>query len=331
MSEMKGESTSTAVSNGLLTRTENVNPAIRTFFEAPPCSNLDELSANVAFLGIPFDSGVVGRPGTKFGPDAIRDADGYRYVNYQENTVASGYFDVDAGVERLKGITMADCGDVDIIPGGSDKNYERMTEIVRKVLQQGAFPVVVGGDHTITYPVVRAFDSYDSLDIVHFDSHIDFSDESKGNRIYHGSPLRRASELPFVRNITQIGIRSTRKKPYFEAMEYGVKVITLRKFKQLGVEQTVESIPQAENLYVTIDIDVLDPSIAPGTGTPVSGGLNYLELVLLLEGVIGRGKVVGFDLVEVSPPFDWAQLTSRVAATIMRDFLGAIFSSRPKK
>ena len=310
-------------------------PIMGTFFNTPNCTNLDELSADVAFLGAPQELGKVLRnlSGQRWAPQAIRDQRRYYYYTGREDDpkrpgsqLAVGRFNPDTGVEDLKGVTMADCGDVNILPTDGMANFDRITKVVKKILNRGAFPVVIGGDHATTFPVVRAFDKYQSLDIVQFDAHLDFSDEFEGVKIFEGSPIKRSSELPFVRNITQIGLELVRsKEPFLLAQEYGVKIITAEKFREIGVDEVVNSIPQAENIYITIDIDVLASSVAPGTGTPAIAGLTYLELKRALTGITKRGRVVGFDICEVDPFVDINNVTSRVSAELMLHLLAAIF------
>jgi agmatinase len=311
---------------------ELFRPRLSTFFGAPLCTNLEQLTADIAFLGIPFDQAVTARAGTRYGPKGVRDASMWYswFMPTREEELAKGWFDVEKGYYFLGGKTMADCGDVDIRPEDMTKNYDRMTKAVEKILSRGAFPVIVGGDHAITFPVVRAFQvkEYD-LKIVHFDTHLDFTDEYRGVRFSHGNPLRRAFELPFVKHITSIGIRGAlrRTQSYKEAVDTGVHIIPAEQFLTMGPQKAMATIPEADHYYVTIDIDVMDPSQAPGTGTPEPGGLNYYQLKngLLELANRKRGKIVGFDLVEVSPPYDWAETTSRVAARLILDFLGAIF------
>ena len=225
-------------------------------------------------------------------------------------------------------MTFADCGNVTIVPSDVRGNFAKLTTAVRQILDQGAFPVIVGGDHAITFPSARAFDRYHPLDVVHFDAHQDFTHHIQGARYGHSSPIRRISELPFVRHITSLGIRHARKEVYQEAQERGVRTITTRQMQELGPRAAVAQVPEAEHIYITLDIDVLDPIQAPGTGTPVPGGLLYHELRDALLEVPRRGRVVGLDVVEVAPPYDWAQTTTMVAARLIIVLLSVLFPSR---
>jgi len=302
----------------------------RSFFKSPLCADLDRLDADVAFVGVPFDQGTLGRPGARFGPDAIRDAPrAYSYSDpFGRQEEAEGYFDIDAGDELLRGITMADCGNVTILPSEVLDNFDRLTQVVAKIVDKGAFPVVVGGDHAITFPAVRGLSGYAPLNIVHFDAHLDYSHDYQGVLYSHGSPIRRCRELPFVGHISSIGIRNARRKPYEDSQRDGNLIITTSRFRQLGPQGVVDLIPSSENLYVTFDIDVMDPGQAPGTGTPEVGGLHYEELRDCVVALVRRENLVGMDMVEVAPPYDSSEITVQVAARLIIDILAARFPSR---
>ena len=302
----------------------------RSFFKAPLCADLDQLEADVAFIGVPFDQGTFGRPGARYGPDAIRDAPrAYSYLDpFGRQQEAEGFFDIDAGDELLRGVTMADCGNITILPSEVVGNFNKLTQAVEKVVARGSFPVVVGGDHAITFPAVRGMDKYAPLNIVHFDAHLDYSHDYLGVLHTHGSPIRRCRELPFVGHISSVGIRSARRQPYEESQRDGSLIITTSRFRELGPQGVVDLIPKGENLYVTLDIDVMDPGQAPGTGTPEVGGLHYEELRDCVVALVKRDNLVGFDMVEVAPPYDSSEITAQVAARFIIDILAARFPSR---
>lgn len=302
----------------------------RSFFNTPLCTDLSKLDADVAFVGMPFDQGTFGRPGARYGPDGIRDAGraAYSYTDYEDGSVAEGYFTSDYGGELLKGVTMADCGNITVVPSAVLKNFKKLTNTVETMIERGSFPVVIGGDHSITFPVVQALSAFEPLDIVHFDAHMDYSHEAQGVLYTHGSPIRRCRELPFVRNITSMGIRKESRKVYEEAIADGNLIVTTKKFKSLGPADAVSLVPQSENLYVTIDVDVLDPTHAPGTGTPETGGLIFEELRDSLIELAKNHRVIGFDIVEVAPPYDLSGITAKVGGQLIIDFLSEIFPSR---
>ena len=247
------------------------------FFQSAVVHRSGPVEAKVAFIGVPFDQGTLGRPGARYGPDGIRDAPrAYVYSDpFGDQNEAAGFFDIDTGGELLQGVTMADCGNIAVLPSEVLRNFDMLTQVVEKVVRRGSFPVIVGGDHAITFPAVRGLSNYSPLNIVHFDAHMDYAHDYGGVLYTHGSPIRRCRELPFVGHISSVGIRSTRRKPYEDSQRDGSLVITTKGFRELGPEGVADRIPRGRNLYITLDIDVMDPSQAPGTGTPEIGGLRY--------------------------------------------------------
>lgn len=302
----------------------------RTFFNAPLCPDIQQLNADIAFIGVPFDQGTLGRPGARFGPDALRDAPrAYSYSDpYGRQSAAEGFFDIDAQQELLRGITMADCGNVPIVPSEITANFDRITRAVQQAAQRGALPAIIGGDHAITFPAVRGLSQFAPLNLVHFDAHLDYTHDIQDALYTHASPIRRCRELPHVGHITSVGIRSARRIPYQEAIRDGSLIISRRRFRELGPQAIADLIPPAENLYITFDVDVLDPSQAPGTGTPETGGLFYEETRQCLTALLSKSNLVAFDLVEVAPPYDNSQLTVQIAARLIQDILAARFPSR---
>lgn len=304
-----------------------------SFFASPLCRNLEELRSHIAFLGVPFDGATNDRPGSRFAPLAIREAS-MRLAGIEDR----GWYDVELGRHILKGVRMADCGDVDIRTVPLAENFRKITEAVAMMWRTGAFPVIVGGDHAITYPIVKAFEGsfqkegQGPLTVAQFDAHLDFTDEWKGQRYSHDNQMRRVIELPFVKGLIQVGIRSLqeRDEPHRAAQEHGVIAIPALEVVRLGAADALSPVATLGGpCYVTIDIDVLDPAVAPGTGFPEPGGLSYYQLKEALMEVARKAQVVGFDLTEVSPPYDnLSGQTSRVAARLILDFLGAIFAAR---
>ncbi|MXY13962.1 MAG: hypothetical protein F4Y46_08215, partial [Chloroflexi bacterium] len=227
----------------------------RTFYKTPVCDDLEKLDAQVAFIGMPFDQGTFGRPGARYRPDAIRDVPrGHLYSDPMgAGREAEGIFDVDAGTELLKGVTMADCGDITVLPSDVESNFDKLTQAVEKVSDRGALPVVIGGDHAITFPAVRGLSRFAPLNIVHFDAHLDYTHDVQGVFYTHGNPIRRCSELPFVDRISSVGIRRARRLQYEEMLADGILIITPRQFRRLGPLGVVDQIPESENLYITLD------------------------------------------------------------------------------
>lgn len=326
--------------SGVLSRAAlKVQP--HTFFGAPPRNAAAGERAAVAFLGAPFDLGTTHRPGARFGPEAVRAASAWwQYTRDDENNNAAGgtnsrggegWYDLERQRWILRGVSMADWGDVRITPTHATENFDRITECVRAILDDGSLPVLVGGDHAVTYPALRAFAGRGPLHIVQFDSHQDFVDARYGVRLGHGNVMRRASELPFVTGISQVGLRALQKyaEPLEAGRRYGIRIVNASDLRRRGPRAAAAVVPAGARCYLSLDIDVLDIASAPGTGTPEPGGLTFPELRDAVRAIASRCKIVGLDLVEVSPPYDWAEVTARAAARLLLDGLSAIMD-RPR-
>ncbi|HZK48724.1 MAG TPA: agmatinase [Thermoleophilia bacterium] len=302
---------------------------IASFMKSPIVTAAMLSNFDFVIVGIPFDEGTSNRPGARFGPRGVRAASAlYSYEGGAE------LFDIELGRTILEGARLGDFGDVRIEPLDGDANRAAMTAAVAAVLAAGAIPVCVGGDHSVTAPILRAHAAArgDSLPyLVHLDTHMDF--DSYGSRHYHGTPVRRSVEDRSVCGVTQVGIRgfNSGKTDWEEARALGVQVITCSEFKSAGVQRVLETVPAGAPLYLSIDIDAFDPSIAPGTGTPEPGGLTYLEGRELLRALARHGDVVGIDLVEVSPPYDHAECTSILASRLLLDLMGAVWDNGEEK
>ncbi|MEM9277473.1 MAG: agmatinase [Pseudomonadota bacterium] len=299
-----------------------------TFGKNPICEDWDKIDADIAILGAPFDFGTQYRSGTRFGPRAIREASTLFSFGH------AGAYDHEDDAVYLPGrVKIVDLGDADIVHTNTEKSHANIELGVRKALASGALPVVLGGDHSVNIPCIRAFDDQEPFHLVQIDAHLDFVDVRHGVRHGHGNPMRRAAEKDYVTGLSQIGIRnvsSTAKEGYEDARAMGSDILSVRQFRKLGVEQVLERIPRGTRYYVTIDIDGFDPSIAPGTGTPSHGGFLYYEVLELLQGLSKRGDVIGIDLVEVAPDYDHTGSTCFLAAQILLNFLGFIFHERVK-
>jgi agmatinase len=298
-----------------------------SFMRSPVCTNLDELDADIAVLGFPSDEGVGWLPGARFGPRKLRELS-LRFAGGtpQDNP---GFWDIDSG-RRYLDYEMAnrrivDVGDVDVIYTRPDKSWDNATEMVRAVLARGAMPVVLGGDHGISFGIARAFS--EPMSVVHFDAHIDYQPFVHGVVHSHGNPMRMITSLDTVDRIIQVGIRSfrTHQQDVLDSLGDGNTVITVRQSRELGPEGIANLLPKGRPVYVSIDIDSLDPSIMPGTTTPEPSGFTYDELRDNLAALARHADVVGFDLVEVNPMVDVAtSLTAFNAVQIIVEFLGHI-------
>ena len=298
-----------------------------TFAKQPICLDWDEIDADIAVLGIPYDMGTQYRSGARFGPRAIREAStlfSFGHGGAYDNEDDTVYLPTNE-------VRIVDIGDADIIHTDTIKSHQNAEFAVRKILKAGALPVCLGGDHAIHIPCIRAFEDQPPVHIIHIDAHLDFVDERHGVRYGHGNPLRRASEMHHVTGFTQLGIRnvsSSNKEDYEAARAAGSDILSVRDVRKLGPEGVLKRIPDSVNYYCTIDIDGFDPSIAPGTGTPSHGGFLYYEVLEILQGLSKKGRVVGIDLVEVAPDYDQSGITAFLAAQLLLNFLGFIFKEK---
>ncbi|MFV0490995.1 MAG: agmatinase [Pseudorhodobacter sp.] len=299
---------------------------IATFGKNPYQENWDGIEADAAILGAPFDCGTQFRPGARFGPRAVREASTLFSFGH------AGAYDHEDDCTYLGPETrIVDIGDADIIHTDTERSHANIEAGVRAILQSGALPVVIGGDHSINIPAIRAFGEQGPIHILQIDAHLDFVDIRHGVRHGHGNPMRRAAEQAHVTGITALGIRnvsSTAREGYEAARAMGNDILSVRQTRKLGVEGVLARIPRDARLYVTIDIDGFCPSIAPGTGTPSHGGFLYYEVLEILQGVARHHNIVGIDLVEVAPDYDPTQSTAILAAQILLNFLGFIFHAR---
>ncbi len=275
-------------------------------------SNLD-----IALIGVPFDGGAENRPGQRHGPRQIRDMSSLlRSIHHVSRT----------NPYRL--CRIADMGDVPIAsPFSIEESHAAIAAFYRKVHAAGAVPLSAGGDHSITLPILRAIAAERPVGMVHVDAHTDTCDEEFGCRFTHGTPFRRAVEEGLLdpRRTVQIGIRGAQdsEEGWTFSAESGMRVIYIEEFVRMGVEAVVAEARRVVGdgpVYISFDVDSLDPAFAPGTGTPEVGGMTPIEAQALLRG-LGGLNLVGGDVVEVSPPFDPSGNTALVAATMMYEIL----------
>ncbi|MBA3413668.1 MAG: arginase family protein, partial [Chloroflexia bacterium] len=224
-------------------------------------------------------------------------------------------------------VRIVDCGDVAGRPDDTAGNARRTEAVVRRILTRGAFPLVLGGDDSIPIPVMRGFAGHaGSLCVVQIDAHLDWRDERLGVRDGLSSPMRRASELPFVTGMFQVGLRgvgSARREEVEAARTWGSVLVTAAALRRAGVDAALAELP-AGDVFVTFDMDAMDPTLAPGVIAPVFGGLTYDEATDLLRGVAARRRVVGFDLTEIQPEADVRGQTSSLGARLALNLLGAL-------
>lgn len=300
---------------------------ICSFAKYPICTDLEQLEADIAVLGVPYDLGVGFLSGARLGPRRIREVS----THYARGE--AGFYDPENGEQLLAApIRIVDCGDADILHGDIEYSFSHIEDSVRKILHKGAIPAIMGGDHSITIPVGRALACLDSeICIVHFDAHLDWTDHVGPQYYGNGSPMRRLSEMEHIGKMIQIGLRglgSSKRSDFEDARAYGSILVPASEVHKEGAQNVLKKIPKADKYFISLDIDGYDISIAPGVGSPSPGGLYYDEVVEMLAGICQMGEIVGFDLVEVAPQYDPAGITSRVAAMTMLNLMGQIMKNK---
>jgi agmatinase len=289
---------------------------IATFMRLPHVRDLGG-GLEVALAGVPYDGSMSYRPGARLGPRAVRN----------ESALLRSYNPV-LKVRPFDVLRCADYGDVDIAPNSVERSYELIQAEVRKLVEAGVFPMLVGGDHSITLAHLREVARrHGPLAVVHFDSHLDTWDEYFGSKYFHGTPFRRAVEEELIdpKAFAQVAIRAS---IYDESdldfqRQHGIEVIRIEDVKANGVARCVERLGRLRGrpLFVSFDIDAVDPAFAPATGTPEVGGLDAFEALSFIRGFAGF-DLVGLDLVEVSPLYDGpGQITALLAANLLYEAL----------
>ncbi|PID03022.1 agmatinase [Sporosarcina sp. P2] len=301
---------------------------ICSFAKYPICTDWEEIDADIAVLGVPYDTGVGFLSGCRFGPRRIREVS----THYARGN--AGFYDPERDEVFLGGdVKIVDAGDADVIHGDIEQAFTAIEYAVAKIREKGAIPAIMGGDHSISIPVARALKDEGDITVIQLDAHLDWSDAPGGQTLGNGSPMRRMSEMDHIKDMVQIGLRglgSSRKEDFDAAKAYGSELISARDSAKLGVEGILNKIPKADKYYVTIDIDCFDISLATGTGSPSPGGFSFDFLNDILIGIAEKGNVVCFDLVEVAPQYDPTGATTRVAAMTMLNFMGHILKNKEK-
>jgi len=317
---------------------------INTFMKSPYCEDIRKVGDyEAAFLGVPFDTGTTYRPGTRFGPQAVR----------RISAVYDGY-SVDGGIDLPEELDICDAGDVFVIPGNIEKTFDQVSMAVSHIYTSGAFPILMGGDHSLGYPNVRGIAPHidGNVGIIHFDRHIDMADMDMDERMHttpwywtshnHESVDKSASHHSHShmhdvgldncppKNLVQIGIGGWygSRRGSEVANERGTSVITMTDFEEMGVAKCAEMALElawkdAKAVYLSFDIDSIDPGFAPGTGTPEPGGFTPREALEMVR-LISREGLCGMEVVEVSPPYDVNDNTAQLACRVVLDALGTM-------
>ena len=296
---------------------------ISTFLRLPHTQRLE--GVDVAFVGLPFDTGVSFRAGARFGPKAIRE--GSLSLRPDYNLVQR--------VAVFERVSAVDYGDTAVVPGFTDRSYEKMADALRVVHEAGAVPIGFGGDHSVLLAELRAaVATHGQLALVQFDSHSDTWDEYFGEKYTHGTVVRRAVEEGLIdaKRSTLMGTRGGLYAPgdLDDAREMGFTVLPWEDLAQLGTGAVTAAVDRAaEKAFLTFDIDFVDPAFAPGSGTPECGGPTSMQARSLLRACRGL-HIVGADVVEVLPDLDSSHLTATLAATVAWEILSLIATEWPQ-
>lgn len=296
----------------------------QTFLNFPLVEDLDTLKADVAIIGMPY-----GDPYTidelindqTNAPTAVRRAS-------QRISQSLDRYDFDIGGPVFAGqdIKVVDVGDV---PGNAADHvghYVRAEAAIRKILAAGTLPITIGGDHGIPIPIFRALDGEGPITLVQLDAHLDWRDNVNGVKEGYSSTIRRASEMAHIKHIFQVGIRgqgSARTEEVEAARAYGANIITTNEWQDIGTAALLKRIPDGGRYYLTIDADGLDPAVMPAVEGPQPGGISYRQTIELIQGLVGKGRLVGMDIVEIAPARDVNEITSMTAGHIILNVIGA--------
>ncbi len=296
---------------------------INTFLKAPYCEDIHGVGKyDVAIVGAPFDMGTTYRPGARFGPQAVR-------------RISALYdaYSLDLAVDLGEELSLCDAGDIFVIPSNIEKSFDQIDRAVSFVYGEGVFPVVIGGDHSIGYPDVRAIAPYidGRVGIIHLDRHIDLQERDMDERM-HTTPWFHATNIPNAppTNLVQMGIGGWYgSRPGLKvARDRDTTVITINDVEELGVEKAVEialeaAWKDADAVYLSFDIDSIDAGFVPGTGSPEPGGLLPREALKALR-MIAREGICGFEVVEIAPPYDVSDMTAQLGCRAIMDVLGTL-------
>lgn len=301
-------------------RNESYEPG--TYGRLPHIKSLDEVeSLDYVIAGVPFDTLTSYRAGTRFGPKSIRKAYG------------TGPYHVEHDIDVFGDIDGADMGDFKVQNGDTKKTFEAITSGTKSILDKNIIPIILGGDHAITYPELIAYkEKYGPVSMIHFDSHTDtWGDDDDKEYPNHGSPFRWAilDECIDPKKSIQVGMRGMMSSiaDYDFANKHGLEHIYASKMHEIGIKATADRIREkvgTNPVVVTFDIDFVDPMFAPGTGTPVPGGFTSFQTLELLRLALTGLNIVGFDLVEVAPNYDTGEITSLIASRIIHEFIALI-------
>jgi agmatinase len=295
-----------------------------SFLYSESTTDLDNLDADIAFIGIPY-----GEPYEMelVNNDQSNTPNAIRQLNDRAIRALERYdFDLGGPLYDGRDISLVDCGNV---PGNMydfSEHTGRAEQSIRKILNAGALPLVIGGDHGIPIPVLRAYERRGPITLIQIDAHVDWRDHFYGIKNGLSSPMRRASEMEHIEGIFQIGLRaqgSGRPEDVEAAIEYGSNLITAYELHEVGMDAILDRIPDNGNYYLTVDADGMDPSVMPAVAGPAPGGVSFLQARKLIHGLVKKGRVVGMDIVEITPSIDLNRISLLTAARLFVNMIGA--------
>ena len=296
-----------------------------SFLNVPVDTNLERLQADVAIVGIPY--------GIPYGMGQMRSASAPGYIRekslrFLRSMKACHNFDSKKLPLNLSEIRIVDCGDVPMDPMDIQRGVQRASEVIHKILERKAIPIVFGGDDAIPIPVIRAYKNKKPIVVIQIDEHLDFADEINGVREGYSNPMRRVSEMDWVKQIIQVGLHGYGPAEHFEAAtKAGNTLITEEEVHKQGIENILDKIPGNEDYFITVDFDGLDPSICPAVSHPEPGGLTFSETRDFLGGLAKKGRIVGMDFVELVPDHDLNGLSGHTTGRLIIDLLHAMIES----
>ena len=296
----------------------------QSFHDFPIINDLDNFEADIAIIGIPFgDPYSMGEASNdqSNAPTHIR-----RFCERALRGLDRFDFDIGGKLLNDQDIKVVDCGDVIGEAKDVSGNHLRSEQAVRKILNAGALPIILGGDHAIPIPVFRALENHGPITLIQVDAHIDWRDTFHGVTQGLSSVIRRASEMNHINEIYQIGLRSAgsaRPEEVEAALNYGANLISDIELQDVGMQEILDRIPDKQNYYLTIDADGVDPTIMPAVAGPAPGGVNYSQMRKLIQGLVKKGKVLGMDIVEITPSKDINGITAITAGRFICNLIGS--------
>lgn len=295
-----------------------------TFLYSELATDLDNLKADIAFLGIPYGDAYsfteIVNDQTNM-PAAMR-----RATDRIQRSIERYDFDLGGPLYDNRPIRAVDCGDIIGDFRDLTAHYVKAEAAIRKIRAAGAMPIVLGGDHGVPIPVLRALDGDGPITLIQVDQHLDWRQDVNGVTTGYSSPIRRASEMAHVDQIFQIGLHATgsaRTEEVEAALAYGAHLVPSYEVHERGMQAVLDRIPDGGRYYLTIDLDGIDPAIAPGVAGPCPGGLTFPQVRTLIHGLVGKGRVVGMDVVEITPRSDVNQITCITAGRFVVNMIGA--------